>query len=202
MPRFATRYTHQIAHAKDPAADDGPEVTLTAADLADKKKLGAALRKQGVILTGARVESFRVENDGDKIVIFPKMPGLTTYHHAITFTKRADTQPAAGAGDKVVKRKGEAGFTDTEAMAGIAGVAGGYVAAGPLNARIKARPLGPRVPPSAAASVLAFLGAGAVRKYRPAMRKTTAALAGGSLGLAAGTVAGANQEGGILAPKK
>lgn len=50
----------------------------------DSRKLGAALREVGVLDKGARVRTFRVE--GDSVVAFPTMPGLTTYWHAIILT--------------------------------------------------------------------------------------------------------------------
>lgn len=94
------------------------------------------------------------------------------------------------------KREAERGFARVEALVFVAGGAVGFAAAPRLNATIRARPLGRRVPPSALASVGALVGAAVARKAR--MRRTAAAGFGLGVGLAAGTVASAKQPGGLL----
>ncbi len=93
-------------------------------------------------------------------------------------------------------RKSEAGFARLEPLVFVAGGAVGFAAAPRLNARITIRPLGQYVPPSAAASVVALLGAGLARRY--GQRKTAVAALGLGLGLAAGTITSAKQPGGLL----
>lgn len=79
--QWMVRYVHKIS----PRDSDvkGP-VTIPAGAFADRKKLGAALRKAGVLDPGAQVRNFRTE--GDKVVVFPSMPGMTTYWHSIILT--------------------------------------------------------------------------------------------------------------------
>lgn len=84
MTTYAVRYVHKI---KPLDTDVGPDMTLTGSDASDSKTLGAALRKAGVLISGGRVRSFRVEPDS-KIVVFPSCPGLTTYWHAIILTPK------------------------------------------------------------------------------------------------------------------
>lgn len=76
------RYVHKISPSDKDVA--GP-IHLSAGDLASKKTLGAALRKQRILMNGASIRSFRTEAGG-KIVTFPSMPGMTTYWHAIVLT--------------------------------------------------------------------------------------------------------------------
>jgi hypothetical protein len=61
----------------------GP-VSIPDGAFSNRNTLGAALRKSGVMMRGARVNHFRVE--GDKVIVFPSVPGLTTYWHSIILT--------------------------------------------------------------------------------------------------------------------
>lgn len=85
MKRYSVRYVHAISPSD---RDVGPEVRLTDADAVDRKSLAAALRARGTMLPGARIRSYRVE-DG-KVVVFPSMPGMTTYWHSIVLTPLPD----------------------------------------------------------------------------------------------------------------
>lgn len=78
---YSVRYIHKISPSDK---DVGPDVELPGSAFADRNKLGAALRKARVLMQGGRVTSFRVE--GNKVVVFPSVPGLTTYWHAIVLT--------------------------------------------------------------------------------------------------------------------
>jgi hypothetical protein len=63
---YRVRYIHKIS----PRATDVKEnVPLPASTFSDSKSMGRELRKAGVLTTGTRVRSFRVE--GDKVVVFP-----------------------------------------------------------------------------------------------------------------------------------
>jgi len=79
--QYMVRYVHKIS----PSDKDvmGP-VTIRDGAFSNRKTLGAALRGAGVLMAGASVRNFRVE--GEKVVIFPSAPGLTTYWHAIILT--------------------------------------------------------------------------------------------------------------------
>jgi hypothetical protein len=79
--RYSVRYVHKVAPSEK---DVGPDVVVPAGAFADSRKLGQALRTLGVLLPGARVRSFRT--DGDKVVVFPVLPGLSTYWHAVVLT--------------------------------------------------------------------------------------------------------------------
>ncbi len=76
--KYSVRYIHKIAPR---ATDVGPDVEINNNAFSNRNALGKALRTVGVMTSGGRVTSFRVE--GPKVVIFPSMPGLTTYWHAI-----------------------------------------------------------------------------------------------------------------------
>jgi len=79
--QWMVRYVHKIS----PSDRDtmGP-VTIPNNAFSDSKTLGAALRRAKVLGSGAKVRSFQTE--GDKVVVFPSMPGLTTYWHSIILT--------------------------------------------------------------------------------------------------------------------
>ena len=79
--QWMVRYVHKIS----PSDRDtmGP-VTIPNNAFSDSKTLGTALRRAKVLGSGAKVRSFRTE--GDKVVVFPSMPGLTTYWHSIILT--------------------------------------------------------------------------------------------------------------------
>jgi len=78
---WMVRYIHKIS----PSDKDvmGP-VHIPGGAFSDRKKLGAALRKVKVMMTGASIRSFRTE--GNRVVVFPIAPGLTTYWHSIILT--------------------------------------------------------------------------------------------------------------------
>lgn len=78
---WMVRFVHKIS----PSDKDvmGP-VHIPASAFSDRKTLGVALRKVKVLGAGGSIRSFRTE--GDKVVVFPTMPGLTTYWHAIILT--------------------------------------------------------------------------------------------------------------------
>jgi hypothetical protein len=81
MRFYNVRYVHKVA-PKD--TDTGPSVLLSGNVFADRKTLAKALRQTGVIASEARIREYRVE--GNKVVIFPTVPGMTTYWHSVIMT--------------------------------------------------------------------------------------------------------------------
>lgn len=81
----SVRYVHKISPS---AKDVHPDVEINADAFSNSKTLAKALRKAGVLGTGARIRNFRVE--GDKVVVFPTMPGLTTYWHSVILTCKGE----------------------------------------------------------------------------------------------------------------
>jgi hypothetical protein len=81
METFSVRYVHKISPSEK---DVGPAVSLSPGAFSNSKTLGKALREAGVLLPGGRVRNFQVE--GDKVVVFPVVPRLTTYWHSIVLT--------------------------------------------------------------------------------------------------------------------
>lgn len=81
----SVRYVHKIS-PRD--SDTHPDVEINANAFSNRNTLAKALRKTGVLDAGARVRNFRVE--GDKVVVFPTMPGLTTYWHSVILTCRGN----------------------------------------------------------------------------------------------------------------
>lgn len=79
--RWDVQFIHKI-HSRPEDRRLGVAIRDNA--FADSKTLGKALRDAGVLDPGARVRTFRVE--GDKVVVFPTMPGLTTYWHSVILT--------------------------------------------------------------------------------------------------------------------
>ncbi len=77
---YSVRYVHKVAPR---SRGIGPDVTLSSVDLASRQSLGAALRKQRVLMRGARVVEFRADETSGCIVAFPSVPGLTSYWHAV-----------------------------------------------------------------------------------------------------------------------
>jgi hypothetical protein len=75
---YSVRYVHKISPR---ATDTGKDVTLPGSVFSDRKKLNRALLDEGVLQKGARIRSYRVE--GDEVIVFPMMPGMTTYWHAV-----------------------------------------------------------------------------------------------------------------------
>ena len=86
---WMVRYVHKISPSNQDVK--GP-ITIPGGAFSNSKMLGAALRRAGVLAPGAQVRSFRVE--GDKVVVFPSLPGSTTYWHSIILTN-ADSNPNA-----------------------------------------------------------------------------------------------------------
>jgi len=78
---YMVGYIHKIS----PSPQDvwGP-VCLNDNAFSDSKTLGAALRKAHVLIPGGQVRQFRVE--GDRVIVFPSAPGMTTYWHSIILT--------------------------------------------------------------------------------------------------------------------
>jgi hypothetical protein len=90
MSFWKVRYVHKISPSPK---DTGPIVSIPDESFADRNKLGSALRKAKVLARGARVNHFRVEGDTrafpgtfSQVTVFPSMPGMTTYWHAIVLT--------------------------------------------------------------------------------------------------------------------
>jgi|SRR6478735_2048945 len=78
MSKYSVRYVHKIAPSTN---DTGPDVEIPNGAFSDSKTLASVLRAAGVLASGARVATFRVE--GDKTIVFPFLPGSTTYWHAV-----------------------------------------------------------------------------------------------------------------------
>src|ERR1019366_1500032 len=78
---FAERYVHKIAPSDK---DRAKPVWIRDNAFSNRNTLGKALRDAGILSTGGRIVDFRVE--GDKVVAFPAVPGLTTYRHSIVLT--------------------------------------------------------------------------------------------------------------------
>lgn len=78
---YMARYVHQISPKP---TDVGGPFCIRDGAWSDRKTLAAALRKAGVLDSGARVREFRVE--GERIIVFPSMPGMTTYWHSVILT--------------------------------------------------------------------------------------------------------------------
>ena len=79
---YSVRYVDKVSSSEK---DVGKDVELSEGAFADRKTLGRALRDSGVLLPGARVDMFRVE--GGKVVVFPCLPGLSTYWHSVILTR-------------------------------------------------------------------------------------------------------------------
>jgi hypothetical protein len=80
--KYHVRYVHKIA-PRD--TDVLPEVELPPLEVyVSRAELGKVLRDAGVMISGARVTEFRAEREG--LVVFPSVPGLTTYWHSIILT--------------------------------------------------------------------------------------------------------------------
>lgn len=79
MSKYTVRFVHKISNAG--GYTPGDDVELEGGVFSDSKKLAKALRDKRVLLSGARVRNFQVE--GSKVVVFPTLPGITTYWHAV-----------------------------------------------------------------------------------------------------------------------
>lgn len=82
------RFVHKIS-PRDTDVMPAPVVIPDSA-FSDRKTLGKALREAKVMLSGCSVTGFRVE--GNKIVVFPCCPGLTTYWHSIILTDTGEKE--------------------------------------------------------------------------------------------------------------
>ena len=65
MATYQARYIHNIS----PSSADIDTAELPDGAFADRKALGAAMRKAGLLPPGGRLRAFRVE--GDKVIAFP-----------------------------------------------------------------------------------------------------------------------------------
>lgn len=79
---WRVRYVHKVSPRETDVLPHA--LPLPESAFADSKALGKALRGAKILMPGARVRSFRVK--GDRVVVFPTMPGMTTYWHAIILT--------------------------------------------------------------------------------------------------------------------
>jgi len=86
--RLSVRYIHKISPSDK---DVGPDVVLSDGAFSNSKTLGKALREAKVLASGAIVRSFRAE--GDKVIVFPILPGSTTYWHSIVLTHEGREEP-------------------------------------------------------------------------------------------------------------
>lgn len=78
---WSVKYTHKISPSPK---DVGPDVRISDNAFSNDRTLAKALREAGVLERGASIRSSRSE--GDKVIIFPSLPGSTTYWHSITLT--------------------------------------------------------------------------------------------------------------------
>ncbi|KKL10220.1 hypothetical protein LCGC14_2558000 [marine sediment metagenome] len=78
---YMARYVHQIS-PRD--TDVGGPFCIPDGAWSDRKTLGAALRKAGVLDIGARVRNFQTKDED--VTVFPSMPGMTTYWHSVILT--------------------------------------------------------------------------------------------------------------------
>lgn len=81
MSKWSVRYVHKVSSS---SKDVGPTVELSDNAFSNRNTLAAALRKKHVLMAGARVRDFRVE--ANRVVVFPSMPGMTTYWHSVILT--------------------------------------------------------------------------------------------------------------------
>lgn len=80
---YSVRYVHKISPS---SKDTGPDVVIPDGAFSNKNTLARALRNVKVLGAGARIRTFRVE--GNQVIVFPMMPGLTTYWHSVILTKK------------------------------------------------------------------------------------------------------------------
>jgi hypothetical protein len=78
----SVRYVHKISPS---AKDVGPDVEIPQNAFSNRNTLAKALRNAGVLTSGIRLRSFRVE--GDKVVAFP-MGRFNTWHSVILTCER------------------------------------------------------------------------------------------------------------------
>lgn len=90
--RYSVRFVHPISPSD---RDVGEDVLLDDKAFSDRKVLGAELRRRGVMEAFGRVREFRVE--GDRVVVFPKVPGYSTWH-SIVLTVQPEPTPCGCVG--------------------------------------------------------------------------------------------------------
>jgi hypothetical protein len=85
MGTYSVRFVHKITPLP---TDVGPDVSLPPLPLENKRELGRILRDADVLAPGVRVQDVR--SDGQGVVLFPTVPGLTTYWHSVILTPATD----------------------------------------------------------------------------------------------------------------
>jgi len=93
MATYSVQYVHAVSSRHESFER---EIHLHDSVFADRKALGAALRDAGVLGSGGRVTEYRRKDTHDWVA-FPRMPGLTTYHHCVILT-RTDLYTVIGRG--------------------------------------------------------------------------------------------------------
>jgi hypothetical protein len=77
MSTYNVRFIHRVS----PRPSDVMRAELPDGAFADRNTLGAALRAAGVLASGQRVRTFRVE--GNRVIVFPHMAGCCVWHSII-----------------------------------------------------------------------------------------------------------------------
>ena len=78
---FSVRYVHKIS-PRD--TDTHADVIIAGNAFSNRNTLAAELRRLGVLIAGARIREMRIE--GDKVVIFSTVSGMTIYWHSVILT--------------------------------------------------------------------------------------------------------------------
>lgn len=81
--KFATLYIDKYSPRND---DYGPIVELAPGELRSAKALGEALRRQSVLLKGARVRSVKAGGAG-KYFVSPELPGMQGYWQTVVLQR-------------------------------------------------------------------------------------------------------------------
>jgi hypothetical protein len=86
--QWSVRFTHQIA-PRD--TDTAPDVSLPLRAFDNNRTLAAALRDVGILPAGGSVREYRYEGTGEgretcTYLVFPHVPGMTTFWHCIVLT--------------------------------------------------------------------------------------------------------------------
>ena len=89
---YTSEFIHKISNPRNEDGtfkhdQGGNSVCLDYAETHDKKLLNKALLLARIQNAGGRIDQFRIEANG-RIVVFPSMPGMTTYHHSIILTPK------------------------------------------------------------------------------------------------------------------
>jgi hypothetical protein len=85
---YTSEFVHKVSNKGGYVK--GNPVALGYEELHDKAKLNKALILARIQSEGARIRDFRIEANG-RIVVFPTMPGMSTYWHAIRLNPTALT---------------------------------------------------------------------------------------------------------------